>query len=79
MKILYFGLARERAGVSSEELLFEGQGTVDRLWELLIERHPSLAECRAISRIAADMQYVADDDRIGDAAEVAIIPPVAGG
>lgn len=79
VKILYFGLARERAGVSSEEIRFDTTVTVGLLWQRLIELHPGLAECRSISRVAADMEYVGDTDTIADAAEIAIIPPVAGG
>lgn len=79
VKILYFGLARERAGVSSEEIRFDTTVTVGLLWQRLVELHPGLAECRSISRVAADMDYVGDTDTITDAAEIAIIPPVAGG
>jgi molybdopterin converting factor subunit 1 len=79
MTILYFGPARDCAGMYSETVSLDGPLTIDQLWSWLIERHPRLAECRAISRIAVDMEYLSDGDVITDASEVAIIPPVAGG
>jgi molybdopterin converting factor small subunit len=79
MTILYFGPARDCAGRQSEQLEHDGPLALDDLWGLLIERHPRLAECRGISRVAVDMEYLDDDGVVPDGAEVAIIPPVAGG
>jgi molybdopterin converting factor subunit 1 len=79
MTILYFGVARDHAGAAREDIDAVAGLTVAGLWEELIRRHPELASCRSISRMAADMEYVGDADAIGGAREVAIIPPVAGG
>ena len=79
MKILYFGLARDCTGIGSEDFSIEEGITVRKLWDGLVERHPRLAECREFSRMAVDMRYVADDEVIAGASEIAIIPPVAGG
>jgi molybdopterin converting factor subunit 1 len=79
MTVLYFGVARDRAGLSREDIDPGAELTVAELWEELIRRHPELADCRDISRMAADMEYVDDAEPIGAAREIAIIPPVAGG
>ena len=79
MTILYFGPARECAGIPSERIEHDGPLALDALWGLLIERHPRLAECRPISRVAVDMEYLDEERSIPAGAEVAIIPPVAGG
>jgi molybdopterin converting factor subunit 1 len=79
MTILYFGIARDRAGVSREEIPVGADVTSAGLWDELISRHPALASCRSISKMAADMEYIGDGDPVGGAREVAIIPPVAGG
>jgi molybdopterin converting factor subunit 1 len=77
--ILYFGWARDCAGVESEQIELAGAVTVDELWSELIRRHPGLAACRSSSRIAVNMRYVDDRALIERGSEVAIIPPVAGG
>ena len=79
MNVLYFGVARDCAGSSSEEIELEEGLTVAELWKVLIARHPGLVACREISRIAVDMCYVEEGERISGSSEVAIIPPVAGG
>ena len=78
-RILYFGVARDLAGTSSEEVIVSGVTTLEGLWPMLIARHPALEAIRPISRVALDMQYATDDMLVSDSAEVAIIPPVAGG
>jgi len=79
MTILYFGPARECAGVSSETIDGDLPITLDAFWDGAIARHPGLARCRAISRVAVGMEYLGADQTIPPDAEVAIIPPVAGG
>jgi molybdopterin synthase catalytic subunit len=77
--ILYFGPARERTGVDSEEIAFDKAIDIDGFWAQLISRHPSLDELRSSCRIAVDMHYVDDSSVIQPDAEIAVIPPVAGG
>jgi MoaE-MoaD fusion protein len=78
-RVLYFGPAREASGVDEEDLEGEKIQTVDQFWSVVIARHPRLAGLRASSRLAVDMVYAREDADIGAAAEIAIIPPVAGG
>jgi molybdopterin converting factor subunit 1 len=79
MTVLYFGIARDHAGLAREEIAVDASATAAELWTELIARHPALASCRPISRMAADMEYVGEGEAVGAAREIAIIPPVAGG
>ena len=77
--ILYFGPARERTGIDSEELTLSGTATLAELWDRLIDHRPELAPLRESCRVAVDQEYARGDVAIDDGSEVAIIPPVAGG
>jgi len=75
--VLYFAAARDAAGIAREPL-HPAPPTVGDLRRLLGQR-PGLGPVLARSRIAVDGQFAADEDPLNDGAEVAIIPPVAGG
>jgi len=79
MTVLYFGISRDRAGCASDEVPLETSVTLDQLWNILISRHEGLASVRAICQVAADMEILDSTSSIRAGAEVAIIPPVAGG
>jgi molybdopterin synthase catalytic subunit len=78
-RILYFGVARDLAGTDQEELMVGGVGTVDSVWAQLVAVHPKLAPIRSICRVAVDMHYATGETPVAESAEIAIIPPVAGG
>jgi molybdopterin converting factor subunit 1 len=77
--ILYFAGARDAAGLARESLA-DAPATVGALRERLVALHPPLARVLARCRVAVDQDF-ADDDAapVRDGAEVAIVPPVAGG
>ncbi len=78
--VLYFAAARERAGVSSEQVeALPPPGTVRALLELLGERHPALQPLFPHLRVAVNQSFVELEDVVPEGAEVALIPPVAGG
>lgn len=77
--LLYFAAARERAGVSSERLELPPQATVTDLLEAVRRRHPDIADVLPRCRVAIDQSFAAADAPVPDGAEVALIPPVAGG
>lgn len=77
--LLYFAAAREKAGVSSERLELPAQATVRDLLDAVRQRHPTLADVLPRCRVAIDQNFAAADARVPDGAEVALIPPVAGG
>jgi molybdopterin synthase catalytic subunit len=75
--VLFFAAARDAAGVAREPL-HPAPPTVGALRRLLAGR-PGLAPVLARSRIAVDGEFAGDEAPLPDGAEVAIIPPVAGG
>lgn len=77
--VRYFAAARERAGVVSERIeLPEGARAVEVL-ALVTARHPSLAPLLPHLRVAVNQEFVERDAPVPSGAEVALIPPVAGG
>jgi molybdopterin converting factor small subunit len=47
--------------------------------DALCAQHPALSAHRGSLRIAVDGEYARDDTPLREGAEVAVIPPVAGG
>jgi MoaE-MoaD fusion protein len=77
--VLYFAGARDAAGLAKESLA-DPPATVGALRERLVALHPPLARVLARCRIAVDQDFAEDDAAaVPDGAEVAIVPPVAGG
>src|SRR5512142_1630868 len=78
VRVLYFAAARDAAGVAREDLV-EVPATVAALRAALSARHPALERLLPRCRIAVDEEFAADDTPIPEGAEVAVVPPVAGG
>jgi molybdopterin converting factor subunit 1 len=76
--ILYFGGARDAAGLDRETLAAPPR-TVGDLRRTLAAAHPRLAAVLERSRIAVDQEFADDAAPVPDGAEVAVVPPVAGG
>lgn len=79
VRILYFAAAREAAGISSEELPAPGFASVTELRRALAARRPALARLLPRCRLAVAEELAAEDAPVPDGAEVAVVPPVAGG
>ena len=80
VRILYFAAVRELVGQSEEALtLPDGVATVARLAAHLEALHPALRGRLAQVRFAVDEELVDAAHPLRDGAEVALIPPVAGG
>lgn len=79
IQLRYFAAARERAGTEGETLEVDDGLTVDALLALLGARHPSLAPLLPRLRVAVDQEFADGHQAIPPGAEVALIPPVAGG
>lgn len=77
--VLYFAAAREKAGLSSERLALPPDASVAELLAAVQARHPALTEVLPRCRVAIDQSFAAADARVPEGAEVALIPPVAGG
>ena len=78
VNVLYFAAAREAAGLS-REALSPAPATVAELRRALVAAHPALARILPRCRIAVDQAFASDDTALRDGAEVALVPPVAGG
>jgi MoaE-MoaD fusion protein len=76
--LLYFAAAREAAGVAREPF-HPVPATVGALRTALATHRPALAPVLARSRFAVDQRFADDSQPLRDGAEVAVIPPVAGG
>lgn len=79
IRVLYFGAAREAVGKASEEVAPSSGMTAGALVEELCLRYPSLGRLAGHLRVAVNHEFVQPTDRVPDRAEVALIPPVAGG
>jgi molybdopterin synthase catalytic subunit len=76
--VLYFAAARDAAG-AARETLDPAPATVGLLRHRLLALRPGLGAVLERSRIAVDGQFTDDAAPVPDGAEVAVIPPVAGG
>src|SRR5262249_58823460 len=79
IQVLYFAAARERAGLSREELEVPEGASVQAAVELIASRHPRLRELLPHLRIAVNQEFGRQEDALPKGAELALIPPVAGG
>jgi molybdopterin synthase catalytic subunit len=77
VRVLYFAACRERTGISTEEV--DAAGTVADVVAAVVARHPALAAVAPRCRVAVNQAFAQSSDRVPDGAELALIPPVAGG
>jgi MoaE-MoaD fusion protein len=78
LTVLYFAAARERAGTAQETVEWGG-GAVRQLLETLAARHPDLRPLLPHLRVAVNQEFTSLDAPVPEDAEVALVPPVAGG
>jgi MoaE-MoaD fusion protein len=80
LTVLLFAAARERVGLSRLTLpLASAQATVEDVLAELARRHPQLVPLLPHLRVAVDQEFVGRSARVRPGAELALIPPVAGG
>jgi molybdopterin converting factor subunit 1 len=79
LKLLYFGIVRERLGRREESREIASGATVGDLLGELAESHGIFALGAGSIRIAVNREYVEKDHVLAEGDEVAVIPPVAGG
>lgn len=77
--MLFFGPARDWAGVDSSVFDIEEGATLAQLKNPVAERHPGIKEGMTCVRFAVNQEFAADDATLHDGDEVALIPPVSGG
>ncbi len=79
VRVLFFASLKDRAGVDQAALDLEDGATVRDLKGLLTGRFPRLEEAMSSVLVSVNREYAFDQDRLPDAAEVALFPPVSGG
>jgi molybdopterin synthase catalytic subunit len=79
IRVLYFAVFRERIGRDEEKLELPAGATVADAITALATQHPAVAQLRGRFRVAVDQEFVDDGHALADGAELALIPPVAGG
>ncbi|HEY0097093.1 MAG TPA: MoaD/ThiS family protein, partial [Archangium sp.] len=77
--VLYFAAARERVGLAREPLELPPGARVTDVLRLLATRHPALAPLLPHLRVAVNQEFSSTDAEVPAGAELALIPPVAGG
>jgi molybdopterin converting factor subunit 1 len=78
VRVLYFAACRERTGIAEEELDVRG-GTVADVVAAIVAKRPALGDVVGRCRVAVNQAFAQPADPVHDGAEVALIPPVAGG
>jgi molybdopterin synthase catalytic subunit len=79
LRVLYFAVFRERIGRDEESLELPAGATVGDAIAALSQRHAAIAQLRGKFRVAVDQDFADDAHVLADGAELALIPPVAGG
>lgn len=79
VKVLYFSVAAKAAGTNEESLDTASSLSTDKLWELLIKRHPALADIRDNCRLARNGSFADAGEEFANQDEVAVLPPFSGG
>ncbi len=79
VKLLYFGQARDAAGIREERLSFPDGASVSDLMNQVSTAHERMGEIRRIVKVAVNEEMAEPDQTLHDGDDVAILPPVAGG
>jgi MoaE-MoaD fusion protein len=79
VNVLYFAVARERAGCPEESFEWSGEGPLSKLVEAIVERHPTLRAVLPHLRWSVNREFVELSEGVREGDEVAVIPPVSGG
>lgn len=80
VSVLLFAAARERAGRARLEVELTGTSpTVEEVLAEVVRLHPSVAPLLGHLRVAVDQEFSSRTAPVREGAEVALIPPVAGG
>jgi molybdopterin converting factor subunit 1 len=79
LRLLYFGIVRERLGKREETRDVAERSTVGELLAELGRTEEIFALGAGSLRIAVNREYVDNGHVLADGDEVAVIPPVAGG
>jgi molybdopterin synthase catalytic subunit len=79
LTVHFFAAARDRAGRRTQALELPAPATVQDVLDALVAELPQLASLLPHLRVAVDEEFAVPEAPVVDGAEVALIPPVAGG
>jgi molybdopterin converting factor subunit 1 len=79
VKVKFFAILRERAGIAEITRELPDGSTVADLWQALQRDFPKLNVPGIRLLYAVNQDYVASDHRLAERDEVVFIPPVSGG
>ncbi len=79
MRILYFAQARLAVGLAEETFHTTESLTAEKLWHLLIHRHPALLPLQSACRLSKNSHFLQLGETFHPDDEVALLPPVSGG
>jgi|688.fasta_scaffold1048780_2 molybdopterin synthase catalytic subunit len=79
LPVFLFAAVREAVGSDQVTIRTPLPTTALALRKILSQLDPQLDRWLAVSRLAIDRRFVADEDPIDSATEIAVIPPVSGG
>jgi molybdopterin converting factor subunit 1 len=79
VKVKFFAILRERAGIAEFIKEIQDGSTVADLWSALQRDYPKLAVPGIRLLYAVNRDYVTPERMLEDADEVVFIPPVSGG
>jgi molybdopterin synthase catalytic subunit len=77
--VLFFALARDRAGLARHDLILEDNSSVAVAAGVLAQRFPPLAPMLDRVAFAVNQNYAGRATPLCDGDTLAIIPPVSGG
>jgi len=79
VRVLYFAVTRELAGIGEESFELETGATIASARAAIEARHPALRATDARLRVAKNESFALDAEAIAHGDVIALIPPVAGG
>jgi len=78
-RVLFFGMLKELAGCSAEEVEFPDGMDLGGVFEYYAARHPALRDMARSIVVARNQEFADLSTRIAEGDEVAFLPPVSGG
>ena len=79
VKLLYFGQARDAAGLGEEEFILADRTSVSLLVTESSAAHPRIEKMRGSMQVAVNEEIAELSQQLRDGDVVAFLPPVAGG